>query len=81
MAGVIEAAQRECNDPQDTTAVWLILERKAAAGERPLKGKTEDGLKWVDEKDDVRFLTRKMLRDRITPRSKKTRKPPLRRVK
>jgi hypothetical protein len=81
MAGVIEAAQRECSDPQDTTAVWLILERKAAAGERPFKGKTEDGLKWVDEKDDVRFLTRKMLRERITPRSKKTRNPQLRRVK
>jgi hypothetical protein len=61
--------------------VWLILERKAAAGERPFKGKTEDGLKWVDEKDDVKFLTRKMLRERITPRSKKTRNAPLRLVK
>lgn len=78
---LIESAQRECNDPLNTAAVWLALERKAIARERPFIGKTEEGLQWVDSSDKPQFLSFKNLRDRINRKPKKPRQDSQKRAK
>ncbi len=70
---LIEAAQRQCQDPTDAAAVWLVLTAQAEKGVKPFLGVTEDGLKWNDPNDNAQFLRLRNLRDRITRKPKKTR--------
>ena len=70
---LIEAAQRQSQDPTDTAAVWLVLNTQAERKVKPLVGVTESGLKWIDHNDDPQFLSLKNLRDRINRKQKKPR--------
>lgn len=70
---VIEAAQKECEDPFDTPAVWQVLRQFAQASKSPLVGVTEDGIKWSDANDDLQFFKFGNLRDRLRRSRKRTR--------
>lgn len=67
---VIEAAQRECSDPFDTPSVWAALVQMAHDRRHPLDGMTEDGLKWRDAEDEVRFFSKKNLGERLRRKEK-----------
>ena len=73
LAPVIEAAQKECEDPFDAPAVWASLVRMADAGKRPLLGVSDEGIKWQDSNDEPQFLNLKNLRDRLSRSKKKAR--------
>jgi len=62
---LIEAAQRDCEDPYDAPAVWTALVNFAEQGKKPFLGVTDDGLKWQDANDATVFFTLKNLRDRL----------------
>lgn len=70
---VIEAAQKECKDPFDTSAVWAPLSQMAQAGKRPLVGLSDEGIKWVDANDEIQFLKRKNLGERLRRMKRKAR--------
>lgn len=70
---VIEAAQKECEDPFDASAVWAALVQFAATSRGPLVGVTEEGIKWKDVNDDLRYFSIFSLRARLR-RSKNARK-------
>ncbi|MBW7832972.1 MAG: hypothetical protein H3C29_07130 [Simplicispira suum] len=44
---VIELAQKECRNPQDTAEVWAVLLVLAEKKHAPLRGATEDGLQYL----------------------------------
>lgn len=77
---VIEAAQRECEDPFDPPAVWAALSQMAQAGKRPLVGVTEEGIKWNDAEDNPQFFTIASLRDRLRRIKKKAPQSAIRRA-
>lgn len=77
---VIEAAQRECEDPFDPPAVWAALSQMAQAGKRPLVGVTEDGIKWNDAEDNPQFFKLASLRDRLRRIKKKAPQSAIRRA-
>lgn len=65
LAPLIEEAQKQCEHPQDAPAVWIQLSRLAEARTRPLLGVCDEGIKWQDANDEVKFLSLKNLRDRL----------------
>lgn len=67
---VIEQAQKQCIDPQDTAAVWAALLVLAEKKTAPLIGATEDGLQYLKNGAAASF-TRNALRQRLV------RKPPI----
>lgn len=44
---VIELAQKQCRNPQDTAEVWAVLQVLAEKKSAPLIGVTEDGLQYL----------------------------------
>ena len=80
----IETAQRDESDRFDTPAIWAKLQDMAEKKIKPLLGKTDEGIQWLDENDEPQYLTLKMLRDRLGRQKKATQKSaktPLVRVK
>lgn len=65
LSPVIEKAQRQSGNRYDTASVWLELVKMAQAQESPLIGVTEDGIKWADGNDELKYLSVKNLRDRL----------------
>ncbi len=61
---VIEQAQRQCSDPQDTAAVWAALLVLAEMKTAPLIGATEDGLQYL-KNGTAASLNRDALRKRL----------------
>lgn len=61
---VIEQAQKQCIDPQDTAAVWAALLVLAEKKTAPLIGATEDGLQYLKNGAAASF-TRNALRQRL----------------
>ena len=70
---VITAAQNECNDGSSAAEVWAVLICMGEQRRPPLIGVTEDGIKWRNGIDEVKFFTIKNLRDRLSRDRKKTR--------
>ena len=70
----IETAQRDLADPLDTPAVWAKLLDFAVEKRRPMIGKTDGGIQWLDENDDLQMLTLKKLRDRLHRQKKRAKK-------
>ena len=66
---LIEEAQVLCADPLDTHRVWVNLEAMAEKGVKPLQNVEEEGIKYVLN-GQVKFFTRKNLRDRLSRRAK-----------
>lgn len=66
LAPVIELAQRRCEDPSDTAAVWATLQVLAEEKQPPLIGVTEDGLQYRKD-GEVAYLNRKALDKRLHP--------------
>lgn len=62
---VIEAAQRECGGLADANSIWPVLIRNADERKGPLIGVSDEGIKWRNDQDDVKFFTLKNLRDRL----------------
>ena len=62
---VIEAAQKDCEKPFDAPSVWASLTRMANAGRPPLVGVSEDGIKWINSNDEVKYLNLGSLRSRL----------------
>lgn len=69
----IEAAQRECGDAFDSPAVWAALVKMAEAQKYRLLGVTEEGIKWTDANDAIKFFTLRNLRDRLRTRKRRAR--------
>lgn len=61
---VIEQAQRQCRDSQDTAEVWAALQVLAEKKEAPLIGATEDGLQYL-KGGEAAIFTRKSLGQRL----------------
>ena len=61
---VIEQAQMQCNDPQDTAAVWAALLVLAEKRTAPLIGATEEGLQYLKNGTAASF-NREALRKRL----------------
>ena len=61
---VIEMAQKTCNDPNDTAAVWGVLQVLAEKKQAPLIGSTEDGLQYL-EGGIAKIFKRDALRKRL----------------
>ena len=84
---LIEDAQKDLADPFDTAAIWLRLCEWAQAKEKkfPLMGMAGDIIQWrIDNLEDPKEFTRKMLSDRLGKQKKAQQrkpKPPLKRVK
>lgn len=58
-------AQESCRDPLSTAEVWPKLQAMAAQRLGPFLGVSEEGLKYTDESDQVQFLTKRNLKDRL----------------
>jgi hypothetical protein len=84
---LIEDAQKDLADPFDTATIWLRLCEWAQAKEKkfPLMGFAGDIIQWrIDNLEDPKEFTRKMLSDRLGKQKKSQQrkpKPPLKRVK
>jgi len=69
ITSAIEVAKTECKkndkDPDDTNQVWFIFRGWAESRKQPFIGVTEDGLKWSDADDSIKFLTKKSLDRRM----------------
>lgn len=84
---LIEDAQKDLADPFDTATIWLRLCEWAQAQEKkfPLMGMAGDIIQWrIDNLEDPKEFTRKMLSDRLGKQKKAQQrkpKPPLKRVK
>ena len=61
---VIEMAQKQCNDPKDTAAVWAALLVLAEKRIPPFIGATEDGLQYLKNGTAASF-NRDALRKRL----------------
>lgn len=61
---VIEVARRQCSDPQDTAAVWAVLQVLAEKKTAPLIGATEDGLQYL-KNGNAAIFNREALRKRL----------------
>jgi hypothetical protein len=62
---LIEKAQRNEPAPFNAAVIWPKLCDMAASKTRPLLGATADGIKWTDGNDEVQFLTKANLGDRL----------------
>ena len=62
---LIEKAQRGETDPFNAAVIWPKLCEMAESKTRPLIGVTPEGLQWVDGNDDVKFLSKEALGDRL----------------
>lgn len=62
---VIAKAKRECETPDDYLAVWPILQVMANQKVAPLIGVSEEGIKWVDDCDEVHTFKKQSLRERF----------------
>lgn len=67
---LIAAAQAQCTDPCDTPSVWSKLREMAVGKVSPLIGATDEGLQWIDEHDQTKYLSIKNLRDRLSRKDK-----------
>jgi|APCry1669189241_1035207.scaffolds.fasta_scaffold12051_2 hypothetical protein len=67
---LIEAAQRGETDPFSAAVIWPKMCDMAEKKRKPLLGKTEDGIQWLDGNDDTKFLSLKRLRDRLARQAK-----------
>ena len=65
---LIEQAQRECNDPHDTSEVWNKLSVFAHKGVAPFFGVAQEGLKYLDDRGDVQFFSKAALGKRLNRR-------------
>ena len=61
---VIELAQKNCRNPQDTAEVWAALLVLAETKHAPLRGATEDGLQYL-KGGAAAFFNRDALRKRL----------------
>lgn len=61
---VIELAQNQCRNPQDTAEVWAVLLMLAEKKHPPLIGATEDGLQYLN-KGSADIFTKKSLGQRL----------------
>lgn len=62
----IEEAQKQVGDQYDTSKIWLALKAMANLKTSPFLGVSDEGLKWVNSKDETKFLTLGNLRDRLS---------------
>ncbi len=69
---LINAAQILCIDPYDTPSVWAKLREMAVAKKTPFIGVTDEGLQWIDEQDQTKYMSLKNLRDRLSRKGKAT---------
>lgn len=67
----IESAQKSCTNPSDAPAIWSSLIQMANAQKPPLVGFSEDGIKWQNANDEIKFFSLKNLRDRVARQQKK----------
>lgn len=67
---LIEAAQRGETDPFNAAVIWHKLCNMVDQKIKPLLGKTEDGIQWLDGNDDGQSLSLENLRDRLTRQRK-----------
>lgn len=58
----------------DAPAIWSSLIQMANAQKPPLVGFSEDGIKWQDANDEIKFFSLKNLRDRVARQQKKLKK-------
>ncbi|MCU0924727.1 MAG: hypothetical protein MUF44_01450 [Hydrogenophaga sp.] len=65
LAPVIEKAQVQSGNRYDAAAVWNVLVTMAKIPDSPLIGVSDEGIKWSDGNDGVKFLKLKNLRDRL----------------
>lgn len=65
LSPLIDAAQAACPDPYNTPSVWSKLREMAVAKTAPFIGATDEGLQWIDENDQPKYLSLKNLRDRL----------------
>ncbi|WP_061956417.1 hypothetical protein [Cupriavidus pauculus] len=68
LAHVLRRAVDLASDPDDHLAVWEALIDLAKLPARPLIGYTGDSIKWVNEQEDIEFLTKVNLKKRISRR-------------
>ena len=61
---VIEAAQKQCRNPQDTAEVWAVLQVLAQKKTPPLIGATEEGLQYFRQ-GEAAIFNREALRKRL----------------
>lgn len=66
LSPLIYAAQAACLDPNSTPSVWAKLREMAVAKRAPFIGATDEGLQWIDENDQTKYLSLKNLRDRLS---------------
>jgi hypothetical protein len=65
---VIEAAQKDCSNSEDTAEVWAVLQTMAEKKVPPLLGATEDGLQYLRAGVAATF-SREALRKRLARKS------------
>lgn len=73
LSNAIKNAQQVAKNPDDASEVFNILRGYAGSKGHPIIGVSEEGLKWLDANDAVRYLSLKNLRDRFTREKKKQR--------
>ncbi len=61
---VIELAQKQCSDPNDTSEVWAAMLVLAEKKHAPLLGATEQGLQYLNE-GTAAFFSKRSLRKRL----------------
>ena len=61
----IEAAQKGLKDIFDTPAVWTAMTEMAQAQKNRLRGVTEDGIQWMDDEEEIKYLKKKNLGERL----------------
>lgn len=72
LAPLIEKAQSGEIDLFNAAVIWPKLCSMAESKVRPLIGVSAEGIKWTDGNDDIKFMTKKALGDRLR-RQKKAR--------
>jgi hypothetical protein len=67
LSPLIKIAQDNCPDPLNTASIYAELQKMASQKlpPVPLLGVTDEGIKWQDPKDEVRFLSKKSLSNRL----------------
>lgn len=61
---IIKEAQKQCENPEDTTEVWVRLQTMAGKLEMNLKGSDEGGVKY-EMLGEPAWITKNQLRDRL----------------
>lgn len=61
----IEKIQRELSDPFDKHEVWSKLSALAKSKVAPMIGVTQEGIQWMNAKDEVQYFSFKALGERL----------------